>query len=146
MASIESGITGIRKAFDTTPSNTDLPIPCAINLPFEGEISGAEGPYELMGLRQTIHRIRVQVLCGVQDDLQTAETTARPFLKRFVGTFDRYKTLNGTSGIADVQVERYKYGFIKLREGDPGYLGWDFIVRVTEVEDGVVYGVSGPAL
>jgi hypothetical protein len=141
------GITGISKAYDVAPSNVDLPLPCCIFSPFEGEIGGFDlNPLEFQGLRETVHRIKAQVLVSLQSDLQDSERQARPFLNRFVTTIDHWKTLNGTANVYNAMVRRYKYGLITLRQGDPNYLGWEFTIEVFENETNVVYNTTGPTI
>ena len=146
---IFGGVTGIKKAFDTVPSGVDLPLPCVLLFPFEGLISGTESDTapELFGARMTTHHIKAQVLVSQQSDLQDNERVARPFLSRFVTTIDRFKTLNGTANVIDATITHYKYGLIKLRAGDPDYLGWEMTIKILELEtSATLYGSTGPAV
>ena len=136
MAAVEATITGLStgRCFDLAPIRVQVSLPAVLNLIRSGGIERGVG----LGMRETTHV--VEVMCLVANpgsDLPTAETLARPYVKRFIDKFDDNKTMNGSCFTSNIT--SYRYGEIPLRPGEPGYLGVVFTVDVYEDETGVLY-------
>lgn len=129
LAVIQRTITGVKAAFEHMPSQIDVPPPVVLNEIESGEV---ESPRFGSQRRQT-HHIRMTLLVALQTDLAEAEKQARPFVKRFVDTFDLKKGLNGSATTSDIT--SWEYGEVRLRD-DARYMAVSFRLRAVELEQG----------
>lgn len=129
VAIIQGAITGVTKAFDHVPDNVALPGPVVVNVIDSGEIKSPR----FGSIREQTFRVKMQLLVALQVQPADAEKVARPFIKRFVDSFDLKKTLNSTCETSDIT--SWTYGRMQLRAGDqePVYVGVAFTLEILTI-------------
>lgn len=125
VAAIQSGITGVKKAWDTSPESVNE-LPCFVNFPASGDVPWPRVP----NLRKVTHTIKMQLMVQRGGDLAGAESQLRPFVDRVISTFDQKLTLNGTAQSSGIS--RYEYGVVQYAGVD--YLGIVFTLQALEIQ------------
>ena len=121
LAAIETGIAGIKRAYDKTPDSLSE-LPCFINFPVSGE-------YIRDPMRRVVrHTIRAQ-LYVTRSDLLSAEAQLRPFLELVFNALDADLDLGASCDYH--RITRYDYGALIFAK--VVYLGMSFDLEVSEL-------------
>jgi len=124
LAEIESGLSGIKHAYDETPEALTV-FPCCINYPLRGTITG--GP---AGVRTGIHVVVCEFHLSRQI-LPQAEAMARPYIDSFANAIWSDPRLGG---VVDTVLElRYEYGRLTFAGEEHLGLRWEVEFKLQEV-------------
>ena len=130
---INSGITGITRAYD----HTDVPeslstgdLPAAIPYPDTGDIFYSAGQ-----LARFDHRILIRVYVAPTGQANLAQNLSAclPFVQRFRDTYAQAMKLNELAGIEQAKLTSYRVGVLPDYAGVE-YVGVEFVLEVAEEE------------